>query len=313
MGQHANRKQNEALRKRRGAYFKQLLGDLHLTHGEFTDKINKHIKNPDDRLADSKKVSDWIANGIPGPRTPMKARLRQLAIIEVFGIEKNSDEHKMLVGRMPIPPGFLEEDAPISALDAPADAEPVASHAQATVSAPEAAQAGADATHATGIPPTDLPPAHAVPLRIRCVNALQRHHLSLFVIGLLLVGIALASNVRTIATASTPVDGAKSAATHTPDETLHNFADCQQTNLPASPASLVESRLRLENGTKGQKPLTIYWLNFKRQPIAYAMLTDRTIVLDTFVGHAWLVKNEDGQCLTRIIHSRQGDYHVRIE
>lgn len=97
--------------QRRAAYFRQLLGDTHVTHGEFTDLVNKQIKQPEFRLSDSKKVSDWIANGIPGYKTTIKARSRQLAIIKVLGIERNSDQHKRLIGRLPIPYGLLDGES----------------------------------------------------------------------------------------------------------------------------------------------------------------------------------------------------------
>lgn len=50
----------------------------------------------------------------------MKARMRQLAVIEVLGIERNSTEHKMLDGRLPIPD--LTLDQPIGSEDNPVTA-----------------------------------------------------------------------------------------------------------------------------------------------------------------------------------------------
>lgn len=287
MSTTGQKKKNERRRARRGAYFKQKLEGLHVTHGEFTDLVNKKIKNHSYRLSDSKKISDWIATGIPGPRTPMKARMRQLAVIDVFKIQRNSDEHKMLDGRLAIPIGHLDIEIE-SNVSASKDTAPPNPGTDIVAPDPKTASpATKSANKDAFVPSMDKGAARkqSIGLYASIITIML-----VFILGAVGIGYVLqSSQISAVNEQGSSVEVASSGKTY-------SFIQCPNENTYRSSPSTAATRVELINKLEGSPRLIATWIDFQGKHIDHLELTDTPVQLQTYTGHGWLFKNEKGEC-----------------
>lgn len=265
----------EQTRNRRAAYFKQMLADLHVTHGEFTDLINKHIRDDAHRLNDSKKISDWISNGIPGNKTTIKARIRQLAVVKALDLERNSLEHKMLVGRLPVTHGLLDTDnLPESSESADKDENSENQEEEAQPARPSYKR-----RIQLGKSPSTLLIALLLSLFASFSGAFA--------------GLSDWSRKDAARYDSKPI-----AKDLTNMVTVRSgaFEQCPtRGELPSSPSNVTAS-LEIKNNRISQKDMKLFWLDFEGRWIKFADLTNEPIRLDTYVGHNWAIKNGSDEC-----------------
>ena len=81
---------------------------------------------------------------------------------------------------------------------------------------------------------------------------------------------------------------------------------CPRLGSVVSPASSRPIKINFVNRITSGMAATIYWLDFRGVPVDYAILEAGTTTLETYVGHAWIVKDFNGDCYGGVMVARPG-------
>ena len=72
------------------------------------------------------------------------------------------------------------------------------------------------------------------------------------------------------------------------------------------PKSGVPATVEFVYGIGSGRATLIYWLDFAGNPVDMSTFDGATVALDSYVGHAFIVKDFDGKCYGGVFVAEQG-------
>lgn len=81
---------------------------------------------------------------------------------------------------------------------------------------------------------------------------------------------------------------------------------CPRIGSVASPASNQGTRIEFQYEIASGIAAQIYWIDFQGNPVSYATFSGAPVVIDTSVGHVWIVKDFSGKFYGGVHRARSG-------